>query len=325
MGRCSKCSKSITKRNVGLECSKCGNLVHATSTCAGLTKKQLSSLKTAENLEWTCNDCSRKSPRRGSFVTPEEDTEDDDDEVESKNEYPISMKKLLTDLTQEIHKIIKKELKETNIGVQFCSEKVDECLECMEAFKEKIKHLEKKNCDLDNKYKAMENKMAALQQRVNDFEQKELCHNIEIIGIPYVEKEDLGEITKTIAKNLKTNVADVKKCKRTTGPPGKPGVLKLQMLDEDTKFKWIKQARSTHLTVDNIISGIQTQAGKEKVYIREELTNYNKALLWQTKQHCKDKYRFVWCKDGKIMVRKSENSKVYIIRAEEDLKNLSSN
>lgn len=321
MAKCTHCSKLIAKKNPGLECNKCSVIVHATAICSGLTAKQLNSLRSAENLEWTCRDCSQKSPRKSSFITLQEEAEDDE-EVQNQSYYPFDMKKLLNDLTTEINKIIKKELRETNTALQYCSDKVDEFLECMEAFKDKVKQLEKKTMDLENKYKSTENKIGALEQRLNEYEQRELNKNIEIIGIPYLENENLEEISKAIAKKLHKDVADIKKIKRVSTPPGRLGKIKFEMYDEIKRNNWIKEAKSAQIYVNNILTTTGNKEIHGHIYIREELTYYNRTLLWNAKQRCKDKFKFVWCKEGKILVRKSEKSKIFIIRNDEDLKEL---
>lgn len=319
--KCSQCSKLITKKSPGLECNKCNVIVHATNSCTGLTNKQLNSLRTADNLEWTCNECSRSPRRSSTFITPDDDLDDEEDGASSET-CPLNMKKLLKDLSEEVHKIIKKELKETNSALQYCSDKLEECLDCMEAFKEKVKSLEKKNSELENKCRSLENNMGALQQRVNEIEQKDLRCNIEIAGIPYADKEDIQDIAEKIATKLNKETSDIKVIKRVMTPQGKVGIIKLQMRDEEKRNNWIKEAKTKNITLDSIMKGVETKIAKEKIYLREELTYYNKNLLWKTKQACKDKYKFVWCKEGKIMVRKSENSKVLIIRSDEDINKL---
>lgn len=319
--KCSQCSKPITRKYTGLECNKCGVVVHSTNACTGLTNKQLSSLRTADNLEWTCNECSR-SPRRSSiFIAPDDDHDDEEDAASSSNGQ-LDMKKLLRDLTEEINKIIKKELKETNSALQYCSDKLEECLDCMEAFKEKIKSLEKKNCELENKYRSLENNIGALQQRVHEFEQKDLRCNIEVAGIPYIENENVQDIAGKIARTLNKETSEIKTVKRIPTQQGKTGIIKMQMHSEEKRNNWIKEAKLKNITVNSIITGSDSKIAKEKIYLREELTYYNKNLLWKTKQACKDKYKFVWCKEGKIMVRKTENSKVLIIRSDEDINKL---
>ncbi|KOB64369.1 Uncharacterized protein OBRU01_24432, partial [Operophtera brumata] len=68
------CNKGMTKKSVGLECINCGKVVHASQACSGLTGKQLSALRNADTLDWTCHECRINSPKlKSSFITPDED------------------------------------------------------------------------------------------------------------------------------------------------------------------------------------------------------------------------------------------------------------
>ncbi|KOB65738.1 Uncharacterized protein OBRU01_20091, partial [Operophtera brumata] len=57
-------------------------VVHASQACSGLTGKQLSALRNADTLDWTCHECRINSPKlKSSFITPDEDDEEDEEEV----------------------------------------------------------------------------------------------------------------------------------------------------------------------------------------------------------------------------------------------------
>ena len=58
----------------------------------------------------------------------------------------------------------------------------------------------------------------------------------------------------------------------------------------------------------------------KRLYINENLTQERKKLLWQTKQRMKKlEIKFLWTMNGKIYVRKDEDSTSVIIQNEEDL------
>ena len=58
----------------------------------------------------------------------------------------------------------------------------------------------------------------------------------------------------------------------------------------------------------------------KRLYINENLTPERKKLLWQTKQRMKQlEIKFLWTMNGKIYVRKDEDSTSVIIQNEEDL------
>ena len=62
---------------------------------------------------------------------------------------------------------------------------------------------------------------------------------------------------------------------------------------------------------------------KFKLFINENLTQARKRLLWQSKQAAKENgYAYVWTMNGKVYVRKNDNSHSNVISTEEDLKKL---
>lgn len=323
MGNCEKCKKCVTKRSPGLECNKCGILVHARTDCAGLTNKQLAAVRAADNLEWTCTACAHSSFRKSSFIVPSDDEEEEDSDSANK-ELTLDSKKFLARITKEMEKILKKELEETNRSMQFLSDKVEDCLETIEVFKEKIKEMENKNIELTNKNKFLENKIGALEQRITTMEQNNLNKKLEIAGLPETDDENVQEIIRKTAMKLNITTTDIESAHRSR--KGKSSVICLEMKNEDARNKWLAAAKKNPITSGDIINAKDPKLSTYKIYIREALTPYIKNLLWKAKQELKDSHQFVWCKNGKIYARKRDKSELLFIRAEPDIlrvKNLS--
>ncbi|KOB64785.1 Uncharacterized protein OBRU01_23644 [Operophtera brumata] len=326
MSKCIHCSKIITKKNPGLECNKCGSMVHANTTCTELSNKQLNVVRSADNLDWTCNPCIQKSLRRGSYLIPEEDAEEDEEFAGSPRfiNSPVDTTKFLAEISAEMDKLLKREMKETNKAIQYCCGKVDDCLEFMETFKEKIKELEKKNIDLNNKNKHLELHMQALEQRVNESEQKVLSKVLEIQSIPSAENENIIEVSKVLARKLQVSVDHIKTAKRMPTKTGKPAFIQIKLCDEEKTSEWVTAARSANLISSDIVSHLPEKDARTKSSqrVRKALTHHYKNLLWVTKQELKDTYKYMWCKDGRVLARKSDKERITIIRCATDVKNL---
>ncbi|KAL1448088.1 hypothetical protein WDU94_015637 [Cyamophila willieti] len=62
------------------------------------------------------------------------------------------------------------------------------------------------------------------------------------------------------------------------------------------------------------------QLFKEKLFINEHLTKTNQDLLYKAKNMKEvNGYKFVWVRDCKVMIRKNETSRIYVIRNVKDL------
>lgn len=313
--KCDMCDKNITKRAVGLKCMQCDKVVHATTDCAGLTSKQLTAIRASDNIGWTCDDCQKISPPRKSFIIP------DDEETEHRGNKNIShgvdIKKILRDMAIDIENSIKKELADFQESLTYCCDKIDTYEIEVKSLQTKVKEVEKKNVRLENQNKHLENEIGALKQRFNEQEQKQLANQVEITGMACDENENGLNIAVKIA-----NMLNLKKDRITAAiriPPKNDKDherLMVTLMDEETASSWIEKSRYSRGTSE------KNTASEQNIIVRRALTPYFKTLLWKAKSELKDDYRFIWCKQGKVFVRKTEKSKIFVIRSEEDIKNI---
>lgn len=301
-------------------CNRCEKVVHANTLCSGLSAKQVAALRAADSLEWTCHECADNTPKRKSIIIPEED-DDEDTELNLKS-APVDIKRLLQDVSKEVQKTFRNELKEVNTALQYCSDKIDDFSQFMDAFKEKIKELEKSNTAIKNKNANLELKIGALEQRVNDLEQEKLTNQMEISNIPNTENEDTSKIIKDISDKLNLNTNEVRVIKRVPTREGRSGLIKVEMISQEARDGWVDAARKKKLIVADIVQSAPQEVGQMKVFIREALTQHRKMLLWTTKQELQNTHKYIWCKNGNILVRKEDQGKVITIRSAEDIKKL---
>ena len=101
-------------------------------------------------------------------------------------------------------------------------------------------------------------------------------------------------------------------------PPPSPGII-ARFINRDLRnFIYRKRAAAK-----GIASKDFPVAGMQRLYINENLTQSCKRLLWQTKQAARTRdYSYIWTHNGKIFVRKDENSDLVLITNENDLRNL---
>lgn len=330
MTNCDNCQKLVNKRSPGIECNRCGKTVHLNAECSGLTAKQRTALKAANNLEWMCKECQDQSPKRRSMIIPNEDEEDEEDEVNvgvnSKKGLQMNVKQLLRDISKEIEKTIQKELADITKAVEYQSDKMDELTESVEGFKATIQELKKKNIELQNRNYHLELRIGALEQRMQDTEQEKLSKTIEIINVPCEEKEVISELIIKIANKLQVTNNEIEEVKRLPSRKEQPGIILIKFKNETSRLQWLTASKLYKLTAEDLVPSYtkmyNTNKSHQSIYIREALTHYNKKLLWQTKKELQETFKFVWCKGGIIRARKEENGQVFIIRSEEDLKKI---
>lgn len=325
MNTCNVCNKNVTKKSPAITCCQCDTVVHERVECSGLNNKQRAALRAAESLEWVCNKCQMSSSRRTSFLTIDDD-EDEDTLAERSGNLDIDMKKLFANITKEVNKIVMRELAAVMKSVEHASHKIDEYEETMKNSTNRIADLERKQTALKNQNTHLELKVAALEQRLESLDQAALMDYIEIVGIPYQENEDITKIVHKVGSVLQVGDIQVRSARRISTRKGKAATILVQLNNEHSKPVWIDAGRRAEMRCSSVLPILTGEAAFEKIIVREALTGRTKYLLSKAKTDLKEtqKFKFVWCKFGKVMARKDEKSKVYWIRSDDDIASLSS-
>lgn len=326
MVKCAKCSKIINKKNPGVQCNNCNKWYHG--SCAILTVEQMSALSLADSVDWKCRDCNSgsKKTKRISVILPDPEEEDTDSEGPSMK----GQEKLLFEIRQEVREmrvtvreIIRDELQST---LQFYSKKIDDYEEKLNEFETRSKLMDNQLKNLINVSKNLQLRNDALEQKFNKIEQVQMYNNnIEICGI--TDKiEDVKKLAEKCAVVLKQKpecIIEVHRKKIVQKPgleratragTGAPIVVTLR---EGNQKAWLRAAKE--ISVGGSDLGIE---GETKVYLRASLSPTTAYLLWKAKSELRDKSlcKYVWCKDGTIMVRRKEgDKKVYYVRSAGDI------
>lgn len=322
--KCTDCNKSVTKKLPGIECSKCNKWRHA--DCAGISSDKFVLLANTECIDWVCRKCN-KNPKRLSLILP-----DIEESPNTSEEEVIGKQQIIAMVRSEVTKILRTELGEIQASMQFSSDKIDEYEEKFSATEEIIKGLQSKLANAINNYHNLDLKYQAMEQRITMMEQEKLSATVEIAGIPMKPNEDVINIVKIISENIQASMEDVSSIKRvkklssiSTGGGKDSGLDKstilLTMKNEENRNAWINAGREANLINTTVDPSLKV----ERIYIREALTTPIRKLLWQAKQKLRSTFKFVWYKDGRILARKDEKSKVREIRNIMDIDRLLEN
>ena len=156
--------------------------------------------------------------------------------------------------------------------------------------------------------------------------------NLEFHGVPKTSNENVINIVVKIGKVLGVDINqnDISTAHRlpqkphsnrrseSDEPPPPPGII-ARFINRDLRnFIYSKRA-----VAKDIASKDFPVAGMQRLYVNENLTQSRKRLLWQTKQAARTRdYSYIWTQNGKIYVRKNENSDSVLINNESELRNL---
>ncbi|KAF9806883.1 hypothetical protein SFRURICE_005840 [Spodoptera frugiperda] len=163
-----------------------------------------------------------------------------------------------------------------------------------------------------------------LKSELNEREQRDRLLNIEIVGVPELEDEDLSGIILQLGKrtSLDIKIEDIVRVNRVTPiskQDGRPKHIVAKLSTRQLKDNLISQTRKCRVTT----SDLNIPGKVSPVFVNEHLTVSNKSLLKKTKEAAKLKeYQYTWIKNCRIFVRKAATLPAIPIKKEEDLKKI---
>ncbi|XP_028162763.1 uncharacterized protein LOC114354540 [Ostrinia furnacalis] len=271
--KCLRCKKSITKKTPGLECSRCDVIVHADPACSKLSNKQLNTLKNSPGIEWSCEECLKNLSRRSSFITPDEDAEEEDSDDGPSRHQLIDADKLVEDISREVKKTFREEISGLETSLEYLSEQLTTMEQSIKKQDTRIKELENKNYDLINQNKNLELRVSVLEQGHRELEQKSLSSSLEVAGLPDISPSEVIALTETIASALNMEQNDVQSAQRMPGAKDKPGSIMVEMKSKTVQQKWIDAGKDKCITVGMLMPNAPKETADRRVFIREALTN----------------------------------------------------
>ncbi|XP_072181426.1 uncharacterized protein [Diadema setosum] len=183
--------------------------------------------------------------------------------------------------------------------------------------KVKTEKLEKQNKELQAQNSLLKESVTQLENRVTDLDQYHRRVNLEFVGIPETEGENVKQIVVEVAKHADPNLAeqDVDVTHRL-GPKKEKGGPPRPIIKRFTP----RRAR------DAVYNGRKNPRDKTKdqrVFITKNLLPATMQLLAKANvERRKANYWYLWTSNAKILVRKNSDSPAIVICCEEDLRKI---
>lgn len=308
--QCVQCEEDVDDKIEIITCKGCKKPAHI--DCA---KKPSRAGRPAKfnKLTWFCKICFKDNKTQGEQSSDASDNGED----ENVKNILLRFEKKIDDLVDKT-----KEISDIKKSCEFLSNSYDVFLKKQEEQDAKINSLTHQVEFLTKDSKQKDGIINELQSRVNEVEQGRLALNVEISGVEQKPCENMMEIVKNIAGKLGieetlNSVAEVYRANTVRrGMQGMPPSLIVRFTSLRPRVCWIQKDNNKILTVNDALKDGSTS----KVYMNEQLTPYNKKLLWMTKQRARVKgYEFAWTKNGKIFARKDQLTGIVRIVCESDV------
>lgn len=220
---------------------------------------------------------------------------------------------LKDNLAEVVRGSIKHELADFKKFIEFCSGRLDEV-------EESVKGIATENKMLTDKVKRLEedNRGIRLSLRAAEYEANihkyELKRNVVMVhGASLEQGESPDILAKRIIKECCSEAApkmlNVKSTiKRTNSGTLRACSLEITVVDEECRDEIVKGFK-----------GKKSEKNKTNYFVTGFITFNDKKLLYTTKNKLKDKFKYIWFREGKILIRKNDGERVNQIRNETDI------
>lgn len=190
-------------------------------------------------------------------------------------------------------------------ALEFFSAQYDEILNKVERQGSAIVDLQKSSIACEALISQRDAEIRELRKAVDNAELYSRRKNIEIHGVKPMENENLMEVIGGLAARLQLPEPSHHNVEVVHRLGGKQEHIIVRFFDRNVRDQWVKK---------------QSTLRREGIYINENLTRLTKGLLWATRKAAKEKsYKFVWVRNGRILVRQMEGAAVMHIENENDI------
>lgn len=186
--------------------------------------------------------------------------------------------------------------------------------------------------DMEHKYNALfgkfeeqlemnqklQNELLEIKKKLNKKEQAEINNNIIIQGIPEMQNENLTNIVNKLGEKLEVSLeGKYTACRLGRNDDQRCRAIRVVFQNQADKSNLLKsknrlQLGSRQLGYNN----------NNKVYLNHDLTKINLDIFKAAKIYKNEhNYKYIWIKNGNILLRKDETSRVCLIEDIDQLKN----
>ncbi|XP_046393647.1 uncharacterized protein LOC124161377 [Ischnura elegans] len=348
---CVKCGSSIKRNQKQLTCDTCKRLYHP--HCASLSDTDLQTLVELQKT-WSCDVCIGESRNLRGDNTPVRATGHSAPSRTSPENADDPLAELLHRMKQlqEDHGDLKKTFitwQDTFNDQTALLEQVNGKLDTLKEDQKKLTQKVSENSELltglSSKFVLIEEELSkvkgavnVLQEKANDLdlklnkaEQSTLKNSVEIRGVPLFQDDDIQSVVIKICSFLGVHVSaeDIDGVFRPrprhnsdSGTHAPPIIVRFVRQSKKNEVIVKRRAKKNFSSKDAGCFSDSTSLSQinQTIYIDEALTKYNRKIFALARGLKKEgKLKFVWVKNGKILVRQSETGPVVVIESQRDL------
>ncbi|XP_046383913.1 uncharacterized protein LOC124154308 [Ischnura elegans] len=203
---------------------------------------------------------------------------------------------------------------------------VSEHAKSIELINDNLSKLSNKLDELLSENKVLTSKLSDCEVRLNQIEQEQLRNVVEIRGIPTsdVEVVDSLVIATGLSLGLKVDISDIDYAfrvgSRSVDHSSRAILVRFTRSRVAEEFVQLRKRKRNLYLKDLDVPHLKPYSLNPLIYVNESLTPLNRKLHSIARSLRKEgKIKFVWIRNGKVYVRKSEGADRVQVNTEEDL------
>ncbi|KAH6945216.1 hypothetical protein HPB50_007566 [Hyalomma asiaticum] len=212
---------------------------------------------------------------------------------------------------------LKAELTSVRASMDFINESFEEFKSEIKALRSEVNEVKTRTHDLQQENQKLNKELKEVNKELVELKQYGRKNNIELKGLPASGNEDLRKTIQAVAKSLQIEHAssEIDVVHRVPTRGNGPANIVVKFVSRSTRDRFLQAAKKNRLNASMI--GFEENT---PVFINEHLCRENKILLGKAIQAKRENnWKFAWVSDGKILMRKAENTRVVQVTCEEDL------
>lgn len=212
---------------------------------------------------------------------------------------------------------IKAELTSVKMSMGFINTSFEEFKEEIKSLRQELTEVKKENIEHQKENKKLSSELKEIRKELTELKQYGRRNNVELKGVPVAENENMRDTIEKVAKCLSIAHSDhdIDAAHRVPTKGSTPPNIVVRFVSRTSRDNFLRAAKKHRL--NSSMLGFEDNT---PVYVNEHLCPENKVLLGKAIQAKREKnWKFAWVADGKILMRKSENSRVLHVSCVEDL------
>ena len=205
---------------------------------------------------------------------------------------------------------------------EYLSSKYDQVVQSIQTIKKQVDASHTKINQQDDVLTNVQRSMDDIYAELDEMQQYSRRDCLELNGIPQLDGENTDQLVIETASMIGVNLAeeDISISHRLPDTRNTKGRIIAKFVRREKRDEVYKNRRKLIKKSSNDIPSVKS-ANKpaSKIHINESLTSYRRKLLGRINTFKKENlFKFIWTQNGKIYLKKHEDSRSYVFKTEEE-------